>query len=294
MAGPEWNTTTNYEINGLVYETLLGLHPTTLQYLPVLATHWQVSPDKKTFRFRLDPNARFSDGTAVTSEDVVASWKFQTDKTLQDLYFYTELNKLEPPVAESKYVVRMTAKTLDWKNFQIASGFRVFPAHVLKTLNGAAYLRDYNFKLLPGTGPYIINEADVKGTSISIRRCPDYWAAVSRQHRPVTSRDPADGDPGPEPRVRNLQEGRSRLSLREHFAAVGAGLNTQRSSGALVKRKVFNNYPQGLFLASTRGARRGRHPDPQSVRAPAEPPAADRYTLLSREHPAEFVLPASD
>src|SRR6266550_4691827 len=148
MAGPEWNTTTNYEINGLVYETLLGLHPTSLQYLPMLATHWQVSPDKKTFRFRLDPNARFSDGTPVTSDDVVASWKFQTDKTLQDLYFYTQLNKLEPPVAESRYIVRMRAKTLEWKNFLIASGFRIFPAHILKNLDGATYLRDYNFKLL--------------------------------------------------------------------------------------------------------------------------------------------------
>ena len=28
-----------------------------------LATHWQVSEDKQTFRFRLNPNARFSDGS---------------------------------------------------------------------------------------------------------------------------------------------------------------------------------------------------------------------------------------
>src|SRR3984885_2583766 len=29
MAGPEWNTGTNYEINSLVYEMLLSLDPTT-------------------------------------------------------------------------------------------------------------------------------------------------------------------------------------------------------------------------------------------------------------------------
>src|SRR5499426_182648 len=34
MAGPEWNTSTNYEINGLMYESLVGLHPTTLQFMP--------------------------------------------------------------------------------------------------------------------------------------------------------------------------------------------------------------------------------------------------------------------
>ena len=122
MAGPEWNTTVNYEIFPMVYETLLGLNPTTLEWMPSLASHWQVSPDKLTYRFRIDPNARFSDGTPVTAEDVVASWSFYTDKTLQDLYFYTQINKLEKPVAESKYIVRIKAKELGWRNFEIAAG----------------------------------------------------------------------------------------------------------------------------------------------------------------------------
>src|SRR5216684_5047975 len=61
MAGPEWNGPTNYTINSLVYETLLNLHPTTLQYMSSIASHWKVDPDKMTYRFRIDPNARFSD-----------------------------------------------------------------------------------------------------------------------------------------------------------------------------------------------------------------------------------------
>src|SRR6266571_3940033 len=163
MAGPEWNTEDNYVINALVYETLLNLHPTTLQYVPALATHWKIDPDKRTYRFRIDPNARYSDGTPVTSEDFIATWRFLTDKSLQDLYFYTQFTKLEMPVAESKYIVRMKAKQLGWENFLIAAnGLRAFPAHVLKNIDGAAYLRDYNFKLIPGTGPYILNESDIE------------------------------------------------------------------------------------------------------------------------------------
>ena len=150
--------------------------------MPSLASHWQISPDKLTYRFRLDPNARFSDGTPVTAEDVVASWSFYTDKTLQDLYFYTQFNKLEKPVAESKYIVRIKAKELGWRNFEIAANsILIFPAHILKTLDGAAYLKDYNFKLLPGTGPYIVNESDIqKGKSITITRRKDYWAEKYR------------------------------------------------------------------------------------------------------------------
>ena len=254
MAGPEWNTTTNYEINQMVYETLLGLHPTTLQYMPALATHWQVAADKMTFRFRLDPNARFSDGTPVTADDVVASWKFQTDKTLQDLFFYTELNKLEPPVAESKYIVRIKAKTPEWMNFQIASGFRVFPAHIIKNMTGADYLRDYNFKLLPGTGAYIVNEGDVKkGQSISIRRRKDYWADKYRANVGMYNFD--------EIRITVVRDQNlayemfKRGDLDFHYFNISQQWvqetntpNYQR--GLIAKRKVFNNYPEGTgFLA---------------------------------------------
>ncbi|HEU5256179.1 MAG TPA: extracellular solute-binding protein [Vicinamibacterales bacterium] len=249
MAGPEWNTSTNYEINGLMYESLVGLHPTTLQFMPALATHWQIAPDKKTFRFRLDPNARFSDGTPVTSDDVVASWKFLTDKSLQDLFFYTEYNKLEQPVAESKYIVQIKAKTLDWKNFLTASGLRIFPAHILKDVNGAAYLRDYNFKLVPGTGPYIVNEGDIKkGASISIRRRPDYWAAKYRANVGLFNFDEIRLTVV---RDQNLAFEMFKRGDRDyHYVAISQQwvqeLNTPNfQRGLLVKQKVFNNYPQG-------------------------------------------------
>lgn len=254
MAGPEWNTSTNYMISSLAYESLLGLHPTTLEYMPILATHWQILPDKLTYRFRLDPNARFSDGAPITSEDVVASWMFHTDKSLQDLFFYTEYNRLEKPVAESRYIVRMKAKQLGWRDFLIASGMRVFPAHALKTFDGAGYLRDYNFKLMPGSGPYIVNESDVKkGTSISIRRRKDYWAENYRANigqynfdeiRNVVLRD------------QNLAfEMFKKGELDYYFVNISQQWveelnydNFQR--GLLLKRKVFNNYPASTqFLA---------------------------------------------
>src|SRR5262245_593104 len=248
MAGPEWNTSTNYEISGLVYEPLLTLHPTTLEYMPVLATHWQIAPDKKTFRFRIDPNARFSDGSPVTADDVVASWKFHTDKSLQDLYFYTEYNKLEPPVAESKYIVRMKAKTLECQNFLLASGIRVFPAHVLKNLDDATYLRDYNFKLIPGTGPYIVNEGDVKkGTSISIRRRNDYWAEKYRANVGVYNFDEIRSTVIRDPNLafEIFKKGDLDYYVVNISQRWVQELNTPSfERGLTIKRKVFNNYPK--------------------------------------------------
>jgi microcin C transport system substrate-binding protein len=180
--GPE-TTAFNYEVQTMVYESLLGLHPTTLTYAPALATHWQISPDRLTYRFRLDPNARFSTGQPVTADDVVASWKFVMDKGLQESQLQAMLGKFETPVAESKYIVRAKSTELRWINFyNLVSFMPVFPADSLKGLDGARYLKEYNFKLLPGSGPYVVRDEDVvKGQSISIRRRSDYWGEKQRR-----------------------------------------------------------------------------------------------------------------
>ena len=155
VEGPESNTALNYMFKAMVYESLLTLHPTTLDFIPALATHWQISADKMTYRFRINPNARWSDGQPVVADDVVATWSLMMDKGLQDPSNQLVFGKFERPVAESKYIVRVQSKQLNWRNFLYFSGMLIFPAHVLKTVDGAAYLRDYNFKLLPGSGAYV-------------------------------------------------------------------------------------------------------------------------------------------
>jgi len=250
MEGPEWNTQLNYMIVSMAYEGLLSIHPTTLDYIPSLATHWQISPDKLTFRFRINPNARWSDGQPVTSDDVIASWQFYTDKGLQDPASYTQYMKFEKPVAESKYIVRVKAKSLNWQNFLTFSGMVLFPAHVLKNLDGAAYVRDYNFKFLPGTGPYIVNEQDIeKGKAVTVRRRKDYWGEKARANvgmnnfdeiREVVVRDPnlafemfKKGD------LDYFFINRSKTWVEElNFDKIQKGL--------IEKRKVFSNNPRGI------------------------------------------------
>ena len=182
--GPESNLAAFSLIQNLTYESLLSLHPTTLEYIPALATHWQVSPDKMTYRYRMDPNARFSDGQPVTAQDVVASWTFVMDKGLQEPMSQLVYGKFEKPVAESKYIVSVKSKVLNWRNFlYFSASMPILPAHVLKEVDGPRYIKEYNFKFLPGSGPYIVNESDiVKGRSVTLRRRPDYWAEKDRRN----------------------------------------------------------------------------------------------------------------
>lgn len=57
----------------LVYEPLVRLDA-SLEVVPAIADSWEFSADGLTLTFKLNPNAKFSDGTAVTSEDVKASY----------------------------------------------------------------------------------------------------------------------------------------------------------------------------------------------------------------------------
>ena len=244
-------TAWNQMINAMVYETLLGLHPTTLDYMPGLATHWQVSPDKMTFRFRIDPNARFSDGTPVTSEDVVATWKLLTDKSLQDPAQTLIYSNFEPPVAESKYIVSVKAKTQNWQNLlYFGNSMFILPAHLLKSMNGAAYIRDYNYKMMPGTGPYIITEQDVnKGNSVRMRKRNDYWAEKDRRNVGLNNFATINQQVV---RDENLEFERVKRGDLDLFVLTRAQQWVQELNypgiqrGLNQKRKIFNNNPNGI------------------------------------------------
>ncbi|MBK6505352.1 MAG: ABC transporter substrate-binding protein [Ignavibacteria bacterium] len=162
--------------SSLMYESLLDTDPVTQDYSPRLATHWQISEDKKTFRFRINPNARWADGKPVVAEDYVATFKLLLDPGLLTggAEYYQE--KYEMPVAESKYIVSIKAKNVGWIYFAGAGGIRLLPAHLLEGVTAKDFLERFNYEPMPGSGPYFIRKEDVdKGRSITLRRRSDYW-----------------------------------------------------------------------------------------------------------------------
>jgi microcin C transport system substrate-binding protein len=250
LAGPESNSVFNQEIGGLAYEALLGVHATTLKYIPGIATHWQISPDKLTYRFRINPNARFSDGTPVTADDVVASYDFRMDPTIQDPMQQIILGKVNRPVAESKYLVRVQAKEVNWRAFLYFSGMQILPGQVLKNVNGASYLKDYNFKILPGSGPYTIQESDVhKGLSISVRRRKDYWGIKARANIGLNNFDELNFTIV---RDENLVFQKFKKGELDIFSSNIARQWVEQTDfddvqrGLIQKRKIYNNPSQGF------------------------------------------------
>jgi len=57
-----------------LFEGLTTLHPRTLRPMPGAAESWEVSPDARTYRFRLRPSL-WSDGSPVTAADFAYAWQ---------------------------------------------------------------------------------------------------------------------------------------------------------------------------------------------------------------------------
>jgi len=177
MAGKDWNTDLTYQIRDLCYESLLGMHPVTLEFIPKIATHWWISEDKMTYRFRLNPRARFSNGEPVTAQDFVASYDLRMDPSLLDPSSIMTFKKMEAPVALSKYMLEVKCKEENWRNFLYISGIAlaVFPASQI-SIAGSEYLDKYQFKLTAASGPYSVKDDDiVMGQSVTVRRRNDWW-----------------------------------------------------------------------------------------------------------------------
>jgi len=185
LFGKEANYLENYWIEILCYESLLEGHPLTADpVIPRLATHWKISEDKKKFWFRINPDARWSDGRRVIADDVVATWFLRMDETILDPSQQVTYGKFEEPVAESMYIVSVKAKEAQWRNFQNFAGMSILPAYYVDQVDGSEYLEEYQFSMMPNSGPYILkNEDIINQESYKITRRKDYWAQNHIQNK---------------------------------------------------------------------------------------------------------------
>jgi peptide/nickel transport system substrate-binding protein/microcin C transport system substrate-binding protein len=167
------------QILSLIYEELASLDIDQLEHAPELAESWEISPDNKVFTFHLDPRAKWQDGRPVTAEDV----KFSFDVLFHDklkyrakwMSYYGNVEKAE---AVDAHTVRFTVKTDHFHNFINLAGLRIVPKHAFTG-------DDPNETPIAhepmGSGPYRFQEWN-KGSSITLKRDPDYWGAKLPQN----------------------------------------------------------------------------------------------------------------
>ena len=158
----------------LIYEPLMTRsqdEPFTLYGL--IAEKVTVAPDRSHILFTINPNARWSDGEALTADDVLFSYTTLRDKGRPNhRLYYRKVAKAElVGPYQIKFTFRPDSEGLYDHEMPLIMGLMpVLPRHDWTN-------REFGrttLKIPVGSGPYIISDVDI-GRSITYRRNPDYW-----------------------------------------------------------------------------------------------------------------------
>ena len=159
-------------VRDLSLESLMGRsfdEPFSLYGL--LAETIAVSDDRSIVEFKLRSEARFSDGTPVTAQDVAFTHALLRDHGRQNhRTFYSKVSNVE--IVDPRTIRFTIGPEVDREMPLILGLMPILPEHA----TDIDAFKAGGLTPLVGSGPYVIDAVD-PGGSILYRRDPDYWGA---------------------------------------------------------------------------------------------------------------------
>jgi peptide/nickel transport system substrate-binding protein len=198
------NDATAESIYTLMYESLNDMDYITYEQIPRIGSLPEVSADLKYYIYTINKNAKFSDGTPVTGNDVIFTMKaiknpFADDAALRN--YYDRVGKIEL-VDGDPYKIKYTMAKPYWLAKYMNGDFSILPKHVLdpegltdkysweelvdfKTAEKNPAIKKFadflnsqevsrEAKYLIASGPYVF-ESWQTGQSVTLARNDNYW-----------------------------------------------------------------------------------------------------------------------
>jgi microcin C transport system substrate-binding protein len=163
---------------------LVALHPETMEMIPGVASEWAVSEDGRTIYFRLDPEARYSDGVPVHARDYLVAVYLRVSDHIVNPYSkqYFRENIAQVAMYDER---TMSISLPEAKIYSpaIAGALTPSPPHFYAEY-GSDYSERYQWRFPPSTGAYEVRPEDiVKGASITQTRVKNWWAKDRKYYR---------------------------------------------------------------------------------------------------------------
>ncbi len=149
----------NRVLFSLMYQGLFTVN-SNQEAVPILCSAFQVAPSNMIYTCYIEPNARFSDGSQVTAEDVIASYQYAMEHDYYEARFRYYL-------AEVKLSSDGTGVT-----FMLNTPYENFPMLLDVPIVRA---EDVEAEHPLGSGPYTFQGS---GLNASLNRVPNWWADV--------------------------------------------------------------------------------------------------------------------
>ena len=170
--------------NTSVYEQLVTLDKDN-KVVPLLAESWEVNPGQTEFTFKLNPAAKFSDGSPVEAKDV--KWSFERLKNIKGngSFIADPIASIDTPDAQT-VILKLSAPNSEFLN-QASAGFLAVINSDVAAANGAlsdatAVDKDTseNWFLAnsAGSGPFVLASYE-PNAELRLKRNENYWGKAA-------------------------------------------------------------------------------------------------------------------
>ena len=219
---------------------------------PLLAEKFELSDDKSFIGFILNKNAKFSDGSSLTADDVVFSFNslIQKGSPIYKIY-YADVDRVEKV---NNHHVRFYFKK-ETKNRElplILSQFKIFSAKQFINKDFATP----SLEPIIGSGPYIIDSFE-PNKFVELKRDVNYWGKNLPSRKGYYNFDTIRFDFYQDTTVTLQALFSGSIDAREEYIAkswVNGYNNKLVNEGAIIKEELYHNNPAVLqfFAFNTR------------------------------------------
>ena len=150
----------NRVLFSLIYQPLFTV-TSNMEPVPILCSAFQVAPSNMIYTCYIEPNAKFSDGSPVTPEDVIASYKYAMTRDYYSSRFKYYLSEVKLS-GDGNGVTFML--TTPYENFPLLLDVPIVKAS------------DVEAEHPLGSGPYTFHGS---GLNATLNRVPNWWADVA-------------------------------------------------------------------------------------------------------------------
>lgn len=157
-----------------IYSSLVtaGGNPSRIE--PQIAKSWTVSPDGLTYVFDIDQTARFHDGSPITSEDVVYSFRRLIRLGRGGAWMVSGILDQDSMKADGPHKVVFTLRKPFAAFLQVLPWMSVINAKLIEANKGNDDGQAYFVNNAPGSGAFALGRSE-PGNLFEFRRVKDGW-----------------------------------------------------------------------------------------------------------------------
>lgn len=166
-----------------IYECLVAPNETDGGPEAQLAESWDAAEDGLSYTFKLNPNAAFADGTALTADDV--KYSFDRMMTIGEGFSYVLKDILAETVVDDAHTVTFKLNKTFGPFVSTLTCFRIVNSAVVKANTKTTgmygengdYGTEYLLTNSAGSGPYVMTSFQVHDTMVMSKNA-NYWGAI--------------------------------------------------------------------------------------------------------------------